>query len=524
MPFTYQDSRSPSAGSISALMLRRGDIAAKQAETIGNAQARAAEVSGNAYAGAAQNIGQSVSGAIQQATDPKLQLERQQVAQNTRIQNMTAAATGIAKQATRPDGSTNYEFLRNGMAQLSIAPDIQDRVLKSAESFDTHSVQAANNAKESHADLGHILFQSLSGLPVDAPPEKVDAILSGVGGLAKAQNVATDDQLRQVFGAIHTKADAMHLALGFMGSSPSKRYAEELKPIVSPAGAAVTMPGQAPTIPAPDKPNEAEIALDAARGNPTSAAAMNLLKPKPNATAEQDDQRYRDIQAKQLQGIPVAPPDLAWAQGYEKQKKLSVDASAGAANERLSRTIAQQTAQQGRTQDFAALQAARADLEKNVNTPYNTAKTSANTLRDVVDAAKNGNTVAASMQALETTMAAIRAQGLNRINTAEIGVASNAGSLFQNIAGWLGKKAEGQPIPASVQKDMIDFAGILEKAAYKKYQAGHKSVNDLYGTKIPELLTGPATVRMRAPTGQETDVAPDQVDHYKSLGATVVKQ
>lgn len=75
MPFTYQDSRSPSAGSIAELMLRRGDIAAKQAETIGNAQARAAEVGGQAWAGAAQNIGQSVSGAIQQATDPRRQSE-----------------------------------------------------------------------------------------------------------------------------------------------------------------------------------------------------------------------------------------------------------------------------------------------------------------------------------------------------------------------------------------------------------------------------------------------------------------
>lgn len=241
--------------------------------------------------------------------------------------------------------------------------------------------------------------------------------------------------------------------------------------------------------------NEAELAADAA--NPTSptqaqsVAAMALLKPKPSATAEQDDAKYREIQARAAQKLPVLPAEQAWSDAYEKQKTLTTDKSAGAAADRAATATTAQTAQQKRAQDFAALQAARGDLEKNVNTPYLTAKTSANTLRDVVDAAKAGNTVAGSLQSLEATMAAIRAQGLNRINTAEIGATGNAGSLFQNIEGWLGKKAEGQPVPASVQKDMQDFATILEKAAYKKYQAGHAAVNSLYGTSIPEMLTGP---------------------------------
>jgi hypothetical protein len=212
--------------------------------------------------------------------------------------------------------------------------------------------------------------------------------------------------------------------------------------------------------------------------------------PKP-PTAEEDKARYISLQARGAQNLPVLPAEQAWMDAYEKEKGLNIDKSAAAAAERAATATNAQTAQQKRSQDFASLQAARADLEKNVNTPYLTAKTSANTLRDVVDAAKSGNTVAGSLQSLEATMAAIRAQGLNRINTAEIGATANAGSLFQNIEGWLGKKVEGQPVPASVQKDMQDFADILEKAAYRKYQLGHKAVNDLYGTKIPEMLPGP---------------------------------
>lgn len=75
MPFQYRDSEAPAAGSIAALMIRRGDIAARQAEQIGAANAHAAEVSGNAWAGAAGQIGNAVSGSIQQATDPKRKME-----------------------------------------------------------------------------------------------------------------------------------------------------------------------------------------------------------------------------------------------------------------------------------------------------------------------------------------------------------------------------------------------------------------------------------------------------------------
>ena len=75
MPFQYGTSQEPAAGSIADLMLRRGDIAARQAQQIAAAQARATEIGGQAWAGAAQNIAQSVSGTIQQVMDPKRQRE-----------------------------------------------------------------------------------------------------------------------------------------------------------------------------------------------------------------------------------------------------------------------------------------------------------------------------------------------------------------------------------------------------------------------------------------------------------------
>ena len=106
---------------------------------------------------------------------------------------------------------------------------------------------------------------------------------------------------------------------------------------------------------------------------------------------------------------------------------------------------------------------------------------------------------AAALQNLETTMAAIRAQGLNRINTAEIGVTADAGNLWDRIVGYVGKKAEGQPVPANIQKDMTEFADILEKAAYQKYQEGHTSITKRY--KLDEApLPPPSTSAVPPPT------------------------
>lgn len=72
MPFRYENASPRLTGTIADLMLRRGDIAARAAESIAAANAHAAEVSGNAYAGAAQGIGQSIAALPQQIQRQKL--------------------------------------------------------------------------------------------------------------------------------------------------------------------------------------------------------------------------------------------------------------------------------------------------------------------------------------------------------------------------------------------------------------------------------------------------------------------
>src|SRR5438132_1030675 len=79
MPFQYEGYRSPFANSIAELMLRRGDIAARHAETIGHAQAQAALQSGQAWGNAVGTIGQTVAAIPAQIQQAKAVEQEQQL-------------------------------------------------------------------------------------------------------------------------------------------------------------------------------------------------------------------------------------------------------------------------------------------------------------------------------------------------------------------------------------------------------------------------------------------------------------
>lgn len=219
-------------------------------------------------------------------------------------------------------------------------------------------------------------------------------------------------------------------------------------------------------------------------GAQPSAGVVGMMKPGgagDSITGPEEDQRYENIIAKASMQQSVTPEDMAWARAYEKRKLLGPSLSAGAADTRLAST-----------QEFQEQEAGRTRLQTDIEKPYRDAHAQADTLRDVVSAAQQGNKLAGSLQSLEATMAAIRAQGLNRINMPEIGMSASAGSAWDRIQGWLGKAESGQPVPPDVQKDMIAFADILDKAAYKKYKEGHTTVTRRYKLTDETPLPPPA--------------------------------
>jgi hypothetical protein len=336
----------------------------------------------------------------------------------------------------------------------------QQATYKALDDVDA-SITKFQSAKLDHmADLAHGVLTAPGG----ATPENV----SIAAALAKANGLATDDQLAPILAASTSGQDMTPMLSQIR--SLSEKYKDVNKPIaLGREGSLVTPQGETlvkPTV----QPNESSLALSAAGGDP--AKAMAILKPPPQDNATKDKNRFIDILTSQKLGQPVTEADKAWAASYVNEKTIGPEASAAAASLRQANTIAEQNALTRQHQTFEQSQVGRKELGEKIEQPYQTAINSANTLRDVVAAAKSGNKVAASLQSLETTMSAIRAQGLNRINTAEIGVAANAGSLWDNIVGKVGKLVSGQPVPADLQKDMTAFADILEKAAYKKYESG----------------------------------------------------
>lgn len=199
-----------------------------------------------------------------------------------------------------------------------------------------------------------------------------------------------------------------------------------------------------------------------------------------NANAE--DRKYESIVSRQKQKLPVGPDEIAWSQAYEKRKTLGPAASGANSDQRLADM-----------QDFQMKQAGRKELTDNVEKPYRDAQNSASMLRDVVASAQAGNQFAAAQQSLEGALATIRAQGLNRVNTTELGVSANAGSLWQRIQGSLGKQTSGQPMTPQLQKDLTDYADVLEKVAYKRYTSGHQSITKRYGLADEKPLAAPST-------------------------------
>lgn len=265
-----------------------------------------------------------------------------------------------------------------------------------------------------------------------------------------------------------------------------------------------------------NKPTEATLAVKAAGGDAESQKALDLLKAGKAGSAEQDDQRYRNIQADLLQHKPVTAMELAWAKGYEKQKTLSVDTSASAAGLRQAAAIQAQVAQQARAQNFTESTAGRAELTNKVEQPYLDSLEKADTLKNVVAAAKGGNMEAASVQSLLGTLGLVTTEGVKRINNVELGQVSGAGSLLERIKGQAGKLTSGQPLSDKLQNDLVELAGILEKSAASKYMNGHSTVVKRYGLKdeqplpsavqvtggIAPALKAPSSFSVSAPNGK----------------------
>jgi hypothetical protein len=122
---------------------------------------------------------------------------------------------------------------------------------------------------------------------------------------------------------------------------------------------------------------------------------------------------------------------------------------------------------------------------------YRTAQQGANTMRDMVGMADAGNKMSAQMLPLEGALEITTAQGVRRINRTEVDQYAGGGSLFDKVAGEIGKVAAGQPIPSNIRNDIRKLTDAQEKAAYSTYKAAYDSATKRYGLTGEQALPEP---------------------------------
>jgi hypothetical protein len=279
------------------------------------------------------------------------------------------------------------------------------------------------------------------------------------------------------------------------------------------------------------------------------------------------DSKYRFLQSQIAAGKPVAPDDQAFIAGYEKQKKLVPLASAQiridgmaqarenqAFDHKLNQPVFVSSAEINRAareepgrytlagftpEAIQAQGAARDSVTPQVANElvaFSTAAQHADLLGQAAIAMKNGdvkvlnslrNRIKTELGSPDVTNFGVIANAYNR----EVTKALTGGHITDNEI-----KEQGLTIPSNAGPDQIQGAVEKYKALMtSKIQQRQNQYNSARQGAMPfgdnaqpsgggTQGAGGGLVTMKAPNGQTKPVNPSEVEHYKSMGATVVSQ
>jgi hypothetical protein len=125
---------------------------------------------------------------------------------------------------------------------------------------------------------------------------------------------------------------------------------------------------------------------------------------------------------------------------------------------------------------------ATADATK-AGTEYAQARSVTERINKMVDAARKGNVVSYQLIPEEGALQVVTAQGIHRINMAEI-QNYGGGSLWQRMQGHIGKELKGASIPTPVLNDMVEIQKIMAEGSFSKYDNSLKVINQNYGSNF----------------------------------------
>jgi uncharacterized protein YmfQ (DUF2313 family) len=106
---------------------------------------------------------------------------------------------------------------------------------------------------------------------------------------------------------------------------------------------------------------------------------------------------------------------------------------------------------------------------------------SANTLKQSLQAAGNGNQMAAAIAPLQGTLFITTTEGVKRINETELQGVSGAGSLVQRINGALRKTTGSGPLSPQLKDDMSKLVDLYANAKYQTYKTQAQYTQQLHG-------------------------------------------
>ena len=245
----------------------------------------------------------------------------------------------------------------------------------------------------------------------------------------------------------------------------------------------------------------------------------------------QSEAEAANLRAKSDPSSPLFDPTAAataigaqggtpWATAATKGEAAAAGAKAGAEAaarfpyEKQLETIRQQVSVQMSTNKDA-----RDKIETTVLTPYEERMTEISQLQSAISQADEGN-VAAARAALFKMVGIAQPEKTHRISPSEVKGFASMGGISDRIAGSVSDILSGDPWTDDRSADIKSFADAQARTARGSLNRGIGDVNKLYGTYVASGLV--QTVRMRAPNGQEKDVDPADVEHYKAAGAEVV--
>lgn len=127
-------------------------------------------------------------------------------------------------------------------------------------------------------------------------------------------------------------------------------------------------------------------------------------------------------------------------------------------------------------------------LQKQSDT-YTQFRSTADSLKNSLQAAGNGNEMAAAVAPLQGTLFITTSEGVKRINETELKGVSGAGSLVQRINGALSKTTGGGPLSQKLKDDMSALVDLYADAKYNSYKKQTDYTKNLHklGNETPVL-------------------------------------